>query len=104
MSTSSMEQSERVGSISAFGEPMIAVSDVKPGTVVRFGLDHDSSVIVLANFQSHYTTGNGRVEARTLLYYGCMCEPGEWEDGRLFSQDHNLNELITVVFEPNSHC
>jgi hypothetical protein len=51
--------------------------------------------MVLANFE-------GYCSRRTLLLYGCFCEPGSWEHMRLFTQDYGLKETVSIVLEPSS--
>lgn len=80
------------------GEPRYYVSDITPGSIVRFGDDDDSMMIVLANHQSP-VSDNGGIRRR-IMYYGCFCGPGDWANERLFHQDHSLHESMSVVMMP----
>lgn len=87
--------------INGIGEPRFPVAEVEPGCIARFGVDDDMTVLVIANVPSTFMTGNGEVAARSLLFYGCFCdEPGSWEDQRLFKQEFELSETLTVIMAP----
>lgn len=73
------------------GEPRYPIAEVKPGSIARFGVDDDMTVIVLANIAPDD-------KHRELLFYGCFSdEPGSWEQGRLFSQSFLLFETLTII-------
>ena len=84
------------------GEPHIVVGDVEPGSIIRFGIDHDMTCLVLANFGSETITPASNTKlAQTLLMFGCFCdEPGSWERGRLFSHQFGVLDTVAVVIEP----
>ena len=95
-----MMRGEPVGT-NGVGEPRYCVTDIQPGTIVRFGIDDDMVVLVVANFASHIHTGEGDKPSRHLVFYGCMCEePGAYEEGRLMHQDFLLKESLTVLLPP----
>lgn len=83
------------------GEPRFPVAEIPPGCIVRFGIDDDMTALVIANFPTTNGPQNGNKPCRLIVYYGCFCDyPGSWEDGRLFQQEHLLNEDLTVIMVP----
>lgn len=95
------------------GEPRYPVAEVQPGSIVRLGIDDDMTVLVVANYPSvnYFSDGKGGVvtkPAQRLVYFGCFYdEPGPydcggrpWEEGRLFHQDHDLKDTLTVILTP----
>lgn len=42
------------------GEPRYPVSEVPPGSIARFGIDDDMTVLVIANFPDTYFAGDGK--------------------------------------------
>ena len=92
------------------GEPRYPIADVKPGSIARFGVDDDMTVMVIANYigVGYYNNApNGIVTkpVRKLVFFGCFCdEPDEYdrgrrpyEEGRLIHQDLGLNDTLTIV-------
>ena len=92
--TSSTDLSPEVGLTTFRGSQRIPISQVKPGSIILFGIDDDSVVIVLANCEMDGNT-------RELLLYGCFCELDAWEHMRLFTQVYRLNQTISIVLEPS---
>jgi hypothetical protein len=87
------------------GEPRIVVGDVEPGSIVRFGIDDDMTVLVVANFKS----GSGKKPTQTLVMFGCFCDEPErrdmrpYEEGRLMTHQFGVLDTISVVFEPGTY-
>jgi len=92
------------------GEPRIPIDQVKPGTIARFGVDDDMTVLVVANFESVSRHQYGDKQVRRLIMFGCFCdEPGPfdanrgqrpYEEGRLMDHDFGMNETMTVLLVP----
>lgn len=87
-------------------EPRCSVTSIQPGSIVRFGIDDDMTVLVVANFPSTILVGDINVcqtalPRRRLVYFGCFCDsPDSWERARLFHQDHDPKDTLTVLFPP----
>lgn len=83
------------------GEPRYPVAEVQPGCIARFGIDDDMTVLVIANFPVTSGPQNGDKPERRLVYFGCFCDsPDSWERDRLFHQDHELSDTLTVLYVP----
>lgn len=82
------------------GEPRYKVTDIEPGSIVRFGTDDDVTALVIANYPSTIRTGAGPKAMQHLVYYGCLNEAGTWGEAALFQQDHGLTDTVTVVMAP----
>jgi hypothetical protein len=85
------------------GDPHIVVGDVEPGSVIRTGVDDDMTCLVIANFESEFTTGEGKKPAQTLLLFGCFCDEPGWETGRLFEQQFGVLDTVAIVLEPGMY-
>ena len=95
-----MMRGEPVGT-NGVGEPRYRVADVPPGSIIRYGIDDDMVVLVVANFAVTNGPQNGDKPRRRMVYYGCFCEaPDSWEQAKLFHQDHELKETLTVLLAP----
>jgi hypothetical protein len=82
------------------GTPIYPVDQVRPGSIVYFGVDDDMTMLVVANYLVKYMRPDCDVvdrQCRVLVYYGCFCEPGNHEYGRLMTCSHGLKETIAVV-------
>ena len=101
----------KVHGTNGVGEPRIAVSDVEPGSIIRFGVDDDMTCLVIANFASEFNTGEGKKPARTLYLFGCFCDEDTdmlgrptgnrpYEQERLMTQQFALKETVSVLLEP----
>jgi hypothetical protein len=81
-------------------EPRVPVSDIKPGSICRFGVDDDMIVLVLANVASTYRTDfSDKTPARTLILMGCFNEANTWGQNLVFQNQVNLNEHFTLIYE-----
>jgi len=101
------------------GEPRILVSDVEPGSIVRYGTDDDMTCLVVGNFRSEIYVGDGKggivtKEVPTLLLYGCFCDEETdilgrptggrpYEEGRLMTATFGELDTVSIVMEPGMY-
>lgn len=83
------------------------VGDVEPGSIVYYGTDDDMTCLVVANYRTtryRHSAGGGleAFQAPTLLLYGCMGEPGEWGQGRLFEATLGELDTVSIFMEPEA--
>lgn len=90
-------------STNGVGEPRYYAQHIPPGSIIRWGVDDDMTMIVIANYAVNTNVSQSDnvkvlIPKRRFVMLGCFCDSHTaYERDRIMTQDFDVVEKITLI-------